>query len=263
VTAAAPAVRQTAALAWRSIITTIRLPQAWFPALFFPLVLMAIFTASFGGAPGAVPGFPPVRGFLDFAVCGAIVQGVLIGGTSAGAAFATDIEGGFFDRLVASPISRVAILTGRLGASMALGLFQAVLFVGIAWIFGARVDGGITGFLIVLLIAVIFAAAVGGLGVYLALRTGSGEAVQGMFPLFFALLFFSSAFFPIETMTGWYAAIARVNPISWLVESMRLEIIGGATLGTTMAGIGTALALAAITIGASAIALKRRLRVAA
>ena len=77
-TTASPAVRQTAALAWRSIVTTVRLPQAWFPALFFPLVLMAIFTASFGGAPGVVPGFPPVRGFLDFAVCGAIVQGAIV-----------------------------------------------------------------------------------------------------------------------------------------------------------------------------------------
>ena len=140
--AAALATRQTAALAWRSIITTMRLPQAWFPALFFPLVLMAIFTASFGGAPGNIPGFPPIRGFLDFAVCGAIVQGVLIAGTTAGAAFATDIEHGFFDRLVASPTSRVSILTGRLGASVALGVFQALLFLGIAAIFGARVDGG-------------------------------------------------------------------------------------------------------------------------
>ena len=112
-TAAIPVIRQTAALAWRSIVTTIRLPQAWFPALFFPLVLMAIFTASFGGAPGTIPGFPPVRSFLDFAVSGAIIQGVLIAGTSAGAAFATDIEGGFFDRLVASPTSRTSILTGR------------------------------------------------------------------------------------------------------------------------------------------------------
>ena len=260
---AAPAARQTAALAWRSIVTTVRLPQAWFPALFFPLVLMAIFTASFGGAPGVVPGFPPVRGFLDFAVCGAIVQGVLIAGTSAGAAFATDIEGGFFDRLVASPTSRVAILTGRLGASMALGLFQAVLFIAIAWICGARVQGGVTGIIVVIVIAVLFAAAVGGLGVFLALRTGSGEAVQGMFPLFFALLFFSSAFFPIETMTGWYAAVARANPISYLVEAMRLEIIGGATIWTTLAGIGIALGLGAITIGASALALRRRLREAA
>jgi ABC-2 type transport system permease protein len=263
VTAAAPAARQTAALAWRSIITTMRLPQAWFPALFFPLVLMAIFTASFGGAPGAVPGFPPVRGFLDFAVCGAIVQGVLIGGTSAGAAFAPDIETGFFDRLVATPTSRVAILTGRLGASMALGLFQAVLFLGIAWVFGARMQAGIGGFLVVVLIAVLFAAAVGGLGVYLAIRTGSGEAVQGMFPLFFALLFFSSAFFPIETMTGWYAAVARANPISYLVEAMRLEIIGGATVWTALAGIGIALGLAIITVGASALALRRRLRMSA
>jgi ABC-2 type transport system permease protein len=263
VTTAAPALRQTAALAWRSIITTIRLPQAWFPALFFPLVLMSIFTASFGGAPGAVPGFPPVRGFLDFAVCGAVIQGVLIGGTSAGAAFATDIEFGFFDRLVASPTSRVAILTGRLGASVTLGLFQACLFIGVAWIFGARVDGGVSGFLMVLLIAGLFAAAVGGLGVFLALRTGSGEAVQGMFPLFFALLFFSSAFFPVETMTGWYAAVARANPITYLVEAMRLEIIGGATAWTALAGIGIAGGLAVITVGASALALRRRLRASA
>ncbi len=262
-TAAVPVIRQTAALAWRSIVTTIRLPQAWFPALFFPLVLMAIFTASFGGAPGTIPGFPPVRSFLDFAVSGAIIQGVLIGGTSAGAAFATDIEGGFFDRLVASPTSRTSILTGRLGASIALGVGQALLFISLAAIFGARVDGGVLGIFIVVVIATLFAAAVGGLGIFLALRTGSGEAVQGMFPLFFALLFFSSAFFPLDTMVGWYHDVAALNPITYLVESMRLEIIGGATIWTALTGIGIALGLALITVGASALALRRRLRVAA
>ena len=262
-TAAVPVIRQTAALAWRSIVTTIRLPQAWFPALFFPLVLMAIFTASFGGAPGTIPGFPPVRSFLDFAVSGAIIQGVLIGGTSAGAAFATDIEGGFFDRLVASPTSRTSILTGRLGASIALGVGQALLFISVAAIFGARVDGGVLGIFIVVVIATLFAAAVGGLGIFLALRTGSGEAVQGMFPLFFALLFFSSAFFPLDTMVGWYHDVAALNPITYLVESMRLEIIGGATIWTALAGIGIALGLAVITVGASDLALRRRLRVAA
>lgn len=262
-TGAVPVIRQTAALAWRSIVTTIRLPQAWFPALFFPLVLMAIFTASFGGAPGTIPGFPPVRSFLDFAVSGAIIQGVLIGGTSAGAAFATDIEGGFFDRLVASPTSRISILTGRLGASIALGVGQALLFISVAAIFGARVDGGVLGIFIVVVIASLFAAAVGGLGIFLALRTGSGEAVQGMFPLFFALLFFSSAFFPLDTMVGWYHDVAALNPITYLVESMRREIIGGATIWTALTGIGIALGLALITVGASALALRRRLRVAA
>jgi len=262
-TAAVPVIRQTAALAWRSIVTTMRLPQAWFPALFFPLVLMAIFTASFGGAPGTIPGFPPVRSFLDFAVSGAIIQGVLIGGTTAGAAFATDIEGGFFDRLVASPTSRTSILTGRLGASITLGVGQALLFIAVAAIFGARVDGGLIGIVVVVIIASLFAAAVGGLGVFLAIRTGSGEAVQGMFPLFFALLFFSSAFFPLDTMVGWYHDVAALNPITYLVESMRLEIIGGATIWTALAGIGIALGLALITVGASALALRRRLRVAA
>ncbi|MEI7520568.1 MAG: ABC transporter permease [Thermoleophilia bacterium] len=262
-TAAVPVIRQTAALAWRSIVTTMRLPQAWFPALFFPLVLMAIFTASFGGAPGTIPGFPPVRSFLDFAVSGAIIQGVLIGGTTAGAAFATDIEGGFFDRLVASPTSRTSILTGRLGASITLGVGQALLFIAVAAIFGARVDGGLVGIIVVVVIASLFAAAVGGLGVFLAIRTGSGEAVQGMFPLFFALLFFSSAFFPLDTMVGWYHDVAALNPITYLVESMRLEIIGGATIWTALAGIGIALGLALITVGASALALRRRLRVAA
>jgi ABC-2 type transport system permease protein len=188
---------------------------------------------------------------------------VLIAGTSAGAAFATDIEGGFFDRLVASPTSRTSILTGRLGASIALGVGQALLFIAIAAIFGARIDGGLIGIIVVVVIATLFAAAVGGLGIFLALRTGSGEAVQGMFPLFFALLFFSSAFFPLDTMVGWYHDVAALNPITYLVESMRREIIGGATIWTALTGIGIALGLALITVGASALALRRRLRVSA
>ncbi len=106
------AVRQTGALARRSVLDTLRLPQAWVPSIFFPLTLMAIFTGSFADTFSRVPGFPDVPSFLDFAIAGAIVQGILIGGTSAGAAFATDIEGGFFDRLVASPVSRAAILLG-------------------------------------------------------------------------------------------------------------------------------------------------------
>ncbi len=106
---------------------------------------MAIFTASFGNAPGNIPGFPPVRSFLDFALAGAIVQGILIGGTSAGAAFALDIEGGFFDRLVASPVSRMAILVGRLGGGVTLAMAQTVLFVAVGVVFGARVEGGVAG----------------------------------------------------------------------------------------------------------------------
>jgi ABC-2 type transport system permease protein len=253
------AARQTWALTVRSIVTTLRIPQAWFPSLFFPLMLLAIFTGSFGDAPGQVPGFPPVRGFLDFAIAGSVLQGVLIAGTSAGSAFAADMETGFFDRLVASPVSRWAILTGRLGASVVQGVVQGMLFLGIAVIFGARLQAGIGGVLLLVLFAALLAAAIGGLGVILALRTGSGEAVQGTFPLFFVLLFFSSAFFPRETMDGVYRRIADANPISHVVEGMRAPIIDSGDTRTTIIGLLIALGLAILSIGTSALAYQRRL----
>jgi ABC-2 type transport system permease protein len=250
---------QTRALAWRGVKSTLRFPQSWFPALFFPLVLMAIFTASFDRGVGAIPGFPPVRGFLDFAVSGAVLQGVLIGGVSAGAFFAADMEGGFFDRLVASPVSRFALLSGRLVAGMLMAAAQAVLFVGVAVVFGARVQGGLAGFLILVGLAGLLALPIGGLGILLALRTGSAEAVQGMFPLFFALLFFSSAFFPRETMTGWFRTVAGLNPISHMVEGMRAQVITGVDVPAALLSLAIILGLGAVTVGLSALMLSRRL----
>ncbi len=251
--------RETLALSRRAVLGTIRLPQAWVPSIFFPLVLMAIFSGSFGQAPGNIPGFPEVASFLDFAVAGAVIQGILIGGTTAGSAFAIDIERGFFDRLVASPARRGSIVAGRVMGSVALGVVGALLFIGIAAIFGARVAGGFAGILLVLLMAGILAAAVGGLGIYLALRSGSSEAVQGTFPLFFALLFFSSAFFPRETMDGWFRVVADLNPISYLAEGMRAPIVDGLDWPTILIGIAIAIGLAVISLAAAAVAFRRRL----
>lgn len=255
-----PAVVQTAALARRAVVGTLRTPQALVPSLFFPLVLMAIFTGSFGNAPGSIPGFPPVRGFLDFALAGAVLQGILIGGTSAGSAFALDIEGGFFDRLVASPVSRTAILTGRLVGGVVIAMGQTLLFVAVGVIFGARIEGGVVGLLILLVLAAFLSVAVAGLGVVLALRTGSAEAVQGTFPLFFALLFFSSAFFPRETMTGWFKVVADANPVSYLVEAMRSQIVDGFDARTTLIGLAVVIALAAAAVAGSHAAFRSRLR---
>ncbi|MGD9572502.1 MAG: ABC transporter permease [Thermoleophilia bacterium] len=254
------ALAQTVALARRGVMGTLRTPQALIPSLFFPLFLLATFSASFADAPGAIPGFPPVRGFLDFALSGAILQGVLIGGTTAGAAFALDMEGGFFDRLVASPVSRSAILTGRIAGGVAVAMAQTVLFVAIGVAFGARIEGGVPGLAMLLLLAGLLAIAMSGLGIWLALRSGSAEAVQGTFPLFFALMFFSSAFFPRETMTGWFRVVADWNPISYLVEAMRQQVISGVDTRVTLIGLGVAVGLAGLSIGACHLAFRRRLR---
>lgn len=253
------ALTQTGALARRAIVGTLRTPQALVPSLFFPLVLMAIFTASFANAPRSIPGFPPVRSFLDFAIAGAILQGILIGGTTAGAAFALDIEDGFFDRLVASPVSRAAILIGRLAGGVVIAMAQTLLFLAIGIAFGVRVEGGVWGILVLLLLAALLSVAISGLGVFLALRSGSAEAVQGTFPLFFALLFFSSAFFPRETMSGWFKVVADVNPISYLVEAMRDQVIVGVDPRPTLIGLAVVIGLAAAAIAGCWAAFRRRL----
>jgi ABC-2 type transport system permease protein len=254
-----PGMRQTVALARRSIFATFRFPQAWFPSLFFPLVLLAIFTASFGRSIGFIPGFPKVDGFLSFALTGTIVQGVLISSVGAGAFFAGDIEGGFFDRLVSSPTSRLAILVSRLLASVVLATGQAIVFTLIALAFGATIKGGVVGAMIVIVLAGLLAIPMAGLGVFLALRTGSAEAVQGMFPLFFALMFFSSTFFPRETMTGWFQVAADINPISHLVEGMRRQIIVGVDWRAAATSFVIIVVLGLITVGASAMSYRRRL----
>lgn len=251
--------RQTIALARRSLAGTFRFPQAWFPPIFFPLVLMAIFTASFDRGIGFIPGFPHVRGFLDFALCGAILQGVLFSGVSTGAFLGSDIERGFFDRLVASPASRFALLGGRIAAGMGIALGMAILFSLIAIAFGARIAGGVPGYLVMLALAALLAVPIGGLGLLLALRTGSAEAVQGMFPLIFSLIFFSSAFFPRETMTGWFRTVADVNPISHVVEGMRAQVISGLDLGAAGVSLAIIAALAVVTVGGSVMLLRARL----
>ncbi len=253
------ALRQTWALGRRAVAGTFRFPQAWFPSLFFPLLLMAIFTASFDRGIAFIPGFPEVNGYLDYGLAGTVLQGVLIGGTSAGAFFAADIEGGFFDRLASSPVSRVVLLTNRLAAGVVLAVAQATLFTAIALAFGARIEGGVAGFLTLVALAGLLAVPIGGLGILLALRTGSAEAVQGSFPLFFALMFFSSAFFPRETMTGWFKAVADANPISYLVEGMRAQVVEGFRPADAAVSLAIIVAISALTVGGSALSLRRRL----
>jgi ABC-2 type transport system permease protein len=124
------------------------------------------------------------------------------------------------------------------------------------------VEGGVAGVALLLILACLLAVAISGLGIVLALRSGSAEAVQGTFPLFFALLFFSSAFFPRETMTGWFKVVADLNPISYLVEAMRDQIVVGVEPRATLIGLGVVIGLATLAVTGCALAFRRRLAAA-
>ena len=252
--------RVIAALGARSVKQTFRRPQLMAPILVFPTLLLAI---QVGGAGRAVdlPGFPHVNGFLDFMLAGAMIQSTLLAGNSGGIALAVDIEMGFTDRLLAAPISRFAIVAGRLAGTAALGALTAVWFIAIGLIFGARIDEGIPGALVMVFFVTLSAVAFGGLGAAIALRTGRASVVQGLFPLVFVILFLSSAFFPANLMLEPAATAADYNPLSFIVEGIRDPVISSLSLEAFAKALGSIALIGVASIGLSAVALRRRLRV--
>jgi len=249
---------QTWAMSKRSILSIARQPALVAPSLIFPLFFAALSTSSFGRAT-QLPGFPRVDNFLDFSLAGSITQGVLFGSVTGGAALATDIELGFFDRMLATPSSRVSILVGRLAGAAMFGAFQALFFTLVLIPFGVRLQAGVPGIVVIVLSGAITGMAIGGFTAAMALKTGSSEAVQGSFPLLFIALFFSSAFFPRETMRGAYQRIADVNPISHLVEGVRGLVIEGWTSGNVARALLVPAAIGVVSIALALRTLSNRL----
>lgn len=251
--------RVVVALGRRSIVQAFRRPQFLAPVLLFPTLFLAVNT---GGAGRAVdlPQFPEVNGFLDFQLAGAMMQATMLASVSGGMGLALDIEIGFSDRLLAAPISRAAMVLGRLASTAALGLLAAVWFLGIGLVFGARIEGGLPAVLVILAFMPLIAAGFGGITAALALRSGRASVVGGTFPLVFVILFLSSAFFPRGLMLQPAQEIADWNPLSFIAEGLREPVIAGMSAGPVLDGLGGLAIVAAVGIAASAAALRHRLR---
>jgi ABC-2 type transport system permease protein len=167
---------------------------------------------------------------------------------------------GFTDRLLAAPISRFAMVLGRLAGTAALGAFSAIYYVVVGLIFGAQIEEGIVGVLLMIAFVTLSAIAFGGIGAAIALRSGSASVVQGLFPLVFVILFLSSAFFPAELMQEPAGTIAEYNPVSFIVEGVRdpiLSTLTGADAGKAFASIA---GIGLLSLSLSAGALRHRLR---
>lgn len=253
------ALAQTLELARRSVYGLLRQPQAWIPGLLFPLMLSAVYTAQFAKAIHQ-PGFPPVASYLDFVLPASILQSVAFGSTFAGAEMAKDIELGFFDRLVASPVSRLSILVGRIAGAALFAAVQTLVLMAVFLAFGARVRSGVGGAVVITVAAVLLALGIGGLGLVLGIRSGSQEVVQSTFPVLFVLLFISGAFWPTALMKGWYQAVARRNPITWIIEPLHRLVYSGWSAGDAGKALGITLALAVVTNLLAVVSLRAALR---
>lgn len=252
-------VRVVGALGARSVRQTLRRPQFLAPILLFPSLFLAVNT---GGAGSSVDlsGFPEVRGFLDFQIAAALLQSTMLAGLTGGIALAMDIESGFSDRLVLAPVSRFAMVLGRLAGTAVLGALAAVWFVVVGLVFGATIVSGLEGVLVVIVLGSLAASAFGGVAAALALRTGRVATVQGTFPLVFVVLFLSSAFFPQQLLLEPARTVAEFNPFSFIAEGMRDPVISTISAQPVLEGLVAIAGVMALGVALSSWALRARLR---
>ncbi len=255
---ASPLPIQIGAMASRSVVRLVRQPAAVVPSVIFPMFLLAVNAGGLNSATD-IPGFP-TDSYITFALGFTFIQAAIFSTMNAGQGLAQDIENGFFSRLVLTPMRPSALMAGQLTGLVLLGQMQALLYLAVGFATGADFEAGIGGIFVLSVLVSIISVGFGGIGLIMALRTGSGEAVQGMFPLMFVLLFFSSMALPRDLIEqDWFRFLATINPVSYLIEAIRSLMIVGWDMEALALGFTIAIALAITTITVAAFTLRGRM----
>lgn len=224
--ARSPFLVQLSAMTWRALITTFRTPAAVIPGLIISGFFLLVYEASLGNASGFLPGLAG-KSYLAFILPVSVVSSALSGAGVAGQSIVRDIENGYFDKLLLTPVSRAALLLGAMIAgAVVLGLQTAVV-IGMGLLMGLQPETGILGVLAVLGLALLLGTGFSGFAVGIALRTGNAAATQSGTFLFFPLTFLTATFVPVSLLSGWIRTAAELNPITYLLEAMRSLLLVG------------------------------------
>jgi ABC-2 type transport system permease protein len=163
--------------------------------------------------------------YTAFEMPTAILLGVT--GISRAPALVLDVQGGYLDRLLMTPISRTAILLGHLVADIVVAAVLCVPILGLGFALGVRFDTGLLGIVVFVLLAAAWSLAFSGFGYAIALKTGNPAAVNSTFLLFFPFLFLTSSYVPRSQLSGWLSTVAGLNPVTYLLEGLRSLISQG------------------------------------
>lgn len=171
-----------------------------------------------------------IRGFdyTAFQMPTAILLGVT--GVSRAPAVVLDVQNGYLDRLLMTPMRRIAILLGHLVADMAIAVALAVPILVFGLVLGTGFATGVAGALVFLLLAALWSLAFAGFGYAVALKTGNPAAVQSIFLLFFPFLFLTTSYVPRSQLSGWLDTVAAFNPVTYILEGLRALVIEGWTI---------------------------------
>jgi ABC-2 type transport system permease protein len=228
-------------LSRRAVREIARYPEATIPALFIPLFFLAV---NIGQVSKTFPSSTPFlhgQGYVAFQLPVSLMFAVAT--ASSGLALVTEIDLGYFDKLLAAPIRRSSIIFGRLAADLVRGLLGStvVLLAGLA--LGARMETGILGAVVLVVLAALFGVGYAGFGILVALRTRNVQATNTSFLLFFPLLFLTPNFVPFDLLSPLMETLARVNPVSYVIDGLRSLVINGWDLGRLAACAGVIVGL--------------------
>ncbi|HET6951458.1 MAG TPA: ABC transporter permease [Acidimicrobiales bacterium] len=213
------------AVAARTARKFVRTPQLLVISTITGAMFLLIFRYVFGGAidTGPIP-------YVDFLVPGYVVTSVLFTGSNASSGVAEDGEQGFTDRLRSMPVSRAALLTGRVVAEAGLLALGLAVTVGIGFAVGFRLHGGVAAALGAFALCAVFGLAFMWMFVWIGLVAGNAQAAQGMSLLVFPLSFVSSAYVHVDTMPGWLQPVAEHQPLTAMTNAVRSLALGDPAL---------------------------------
>ena len=210
----------------RAIREALRAPDALIPTIFIPLFFLVVNVGQTarifpsGGTP-----FLAGQNYAAFQLPSSLLLSASFG--SAALYLVEEIEGGYFDKLRATPIPRMAIIAGRLYAELIKTVAIAAVMVLIALPFGIRIESGILGFLVLLVLVALWAVVFSGFMQLIAIKTRSAAATQGASLVFFPLLFLTPNFVPRNLLTRPMEIAATINPVTYIMEAVRSLILYG------------------------------------
>jgi len=209
-------------VATRTLKQFVRTPALIIAGTAQGVLFLLIFRYVFGGAVAHTGAL----NYVDFLVPGFVVTGVLFQGMGASSGVAADLESGLFDRLRSLPIRLISIITGRVSADTALVTWGVVVMTAVGFAVGFRLGGTALQGLAAFGLTVLFGFAFVWLFIMMGLMAGSPQAAQGLSFLVFPLSFVSSAYVPVATMPGWMQGFATNQPLTQMINTVRL-LTGG------------------------------------
>jgi ABC-2 type transport system permease protein len=208
----------------RAVREALRTPEATVPLLFIPVFFLIVNIGQLGKQFHG-EAFLQGQTYAAFQLPLSLIFAVI--GIGSGLAMVTEIENGYFDKMLVAPIPRTTILLGRLAADFLRNLVTATVVLLIGLLVHVHVRAGFAGALLLIVLCALFGVAYGSSAVLIALRTRSTQTVNLTSLVFFPLLFLGPTTVPRSHMQSWLRVAARFNPVTYVMEGLRSLILDG------------------------------------